>query len=159
MFFVDDDEPDTVQRREHRRPRADDDVHCTAADALPLIVPFAGGQAAVLNGDTVAELVTKRASDGGRQCNFGHQDQRRAIVTADGRREAEVDFGLAAAGHAVQQRDAEFPGVGDGVQAVQGIGLLGGQFSVVSSLRPCSVPTPSLLRPRCVPTPSLLRPH
>ncbi len=60
MLFVDDDQAELVERREDRRPRADDDVDLAAPDALPLIVPLAVGQAAVLNGHAVAERLAEQ---------------------------------------------------------------------------------------------------
>ena len=48
------------ERREHRRARADDDVDVAAADALPLIVALAVREAAVLDGDALAERVRGR---------------------------------------------------------------------------------------------------
>ena len=55
MLLVDDDQPERSQRREHRRPRADDDVDVAAADALPLVVALAVGEPAVLDRHAVAE--------------------------------------------------------------------------------------------------------
>ena len=55
MLLVDDDQPEARERREHRRPRADDDVDVAAPDAMPLVVALAVGQAAVLDGDALAE--------------------------------------------------------------------------------------------------------
>ena len=51
VLFVHDDEAGRGERREDRRTRADDDVDVAAADAMPLVVPFAVGEAAVLNRD------------------------------------------------------------------------------------------------------------
>jgi hypothetical protein len=55
VLFVHDDQADALERREHGGPRPDDDIDLTAADALPLIVSLAIGQAAVLDGDAPAE--------------------------------------------------------------------------------------------------------
>ena len=46
--------------RKDRRTRADDDVDVAAADAVPLIVALAVGEAAVLDGDALAERLPKR---------------------------------------------------------------------------------------------------
>ena len=59
LLLVDDDEPELLERREHGGARADDDVHVTAADEMPLIVPFAFGEATVLNRDAIAEAVAE----------------------------------------------------------------------------------------------------
>ena len=55
MLLVHDDQPERPDRREDRRPRADDDVDVAAPDALPLVVALAVGQAAVLDRDALAE--------------------------------------------------------------------------------------------------------
>ncbi len=47
--------PIARERRKHGRTRADDDVDVAAADAMPLIVALAVGEAAVLNGHPLAE--------------------------------------------------------------------------------------------------------
>ena len=62
MLLVDDDQADVGERREHRRPRADDDVDVAAADALPLIVALAVGEPAVLNRDAIAERLRGTAT-------------------------------------------------------------------------------------------------
>src|SRR5580765_3290779 len=67
VLFVDNDQTDTLERREYRRPRADDDVDGAAADALPLIVPFAIGQTAVLDGDAIAKRLTELRGGSRRQ--------------------------------------------------------------------------------------------
>ena len=54
--------PRRSKRREDGGARADDDVHVAAADAVPLIVPLAVGQAAVLNRDALAEASTGRCA-------------------------------------------------------------------------------------------------
>ena len=53
--------PTLLERREHRRARADDDVDVAAADALPLVVALAVREAAVLDGDAVAERLAEDA--------------------------------------------------------------------------------------------------
>jgi hypothetical protein len=55
VLLVHDDQAEVRRRREHRRPRADDDVDVAAADAVPLVVPLAVRQAAVLDGHALAE--------------------------------------------------------------------------------------------------------
>ena len=84
MLLVDDDQAEPLERREDRRPRADDDVDVAAADALPLIVALAVGQAAVLDRDAVAERLAEQRGDGRRQRDLRHQHQH-ASVRAAGR--------------------------------------------------------------------------
>ena len=109
MLFVDDDQADVLERREHRRARADDDVHVAAADALPLIVPLAVREAAVLDGDAVAEALAEERRDDRRERDLRHEHEHAPARVADARREPQVDLGLAAAGDAVQQRHLELP--------------------------------------------------
>ena len=60
VLLVDDNQADLFERREDGRPRADDDVDVAAADALPLIVTLAVGEAAVLDGDALAERLAEK---------------------------------------------------------------------------------------------------
>jgi hypothetical protein len=129
VLFVDDDESNPLQGREHRGSRADHDVHVAAADAVPLIVALAVGEAAVLDSDAVAEGVAEERGDRRRQRDFRHEHQHAAAGVASRRREAEVDFGFAAAGDAVQKGDVERARVGEGAEAVEGGLLLAGQAS------------------------------
>ena len=46
MLLVHDHQTQTPHRREHRGSGADNDVDVAAADAMPLVVPLAVGQAA-----------------------------------------------------------------------------------------------------------------
>ena len=86
VLLVDDDQAERAQRREHRRPRADDDVDVAAADALPLVVALAVGEAAVLDGDALAERAAERGGNGGRQRDLRHQQQHAASLTPRPRR-------------------------------------------------------------------------
>ncbi len=74
--------PGRGQRREDRRPRADDDVDVAAADAMPLVVPLAVGQSAVLNRHAGAEARAERGRHRGRQRDLGHQHQHAAAGAA-----------------------------------------------------------------------------
>ena len=49
MLLVHDDQAEPVERREHRRSRADNQVHGALPHAVPLIVALAVGETAVLN--------------------------------------------------------------------------------------------------------------
>src|SRR5204863_6681730 len=140
VLFVDDNHADAFERCEHGRPRADHDVDFSAADALPLVVAFAGGKAAVLNRHTIAELLTKNGGECRRQRNFGYEDQGLATLMADRRGETEIDFGFTAAGHAVKEGDVKTASVCERVEPCEGGCLLGGQFSTPTRLRPHSDP-------------------
>ena len=130
MLLVDHDQADVLERREHGRPRADDDVDVAAADALPLIVALAVGEAAVLDGDALAECLPEQERGGRRQRDFRNEHQHAAARCPDLRRQADVDFGLAAAGDAVQQRDVKRARIGEFAEAAERLLLLACQLTV-----------------------------
>ena len=111
--------PIARKRGEHRRSRADDDVDVAAPDAVPLIVPFAVGQAAVLDGDPLAKRLAELQRDSRRQRNLGHEQQDPASSTTDVGCEPQVELGLAAAGDAVQERGLKVAAVDERPQARQ----------------------------------------
>ena len=76
---------------------------------MPLIVPLAVGQSAVLDRDAGAESLPERGRDRRRQRNLGDEHDHAAAAAAHDLREPEVDLGLAAAGHAAQERDLKAP--------------------------------------------------
>ena len=105
--------PGSGERREHRRARADHDVDVAAADAVPLIVALAVRQAAVLDRDRRAEPRAEQRRHLRRERDLRDQHQHAAAAGADRIRQPQVHLGLAAAGHAVEQRDVERPGGGE----------------------------------------------
>ena len=108
MLLVHDDEAEPLERREHGGARADHDVHVAAADALPLIVPLAVRERAVLDGDARAERAAEQRGHRRRQRDLGHHASAPAVPERhDPLGQAQIDLGLAAAGDAVQQRHAE----------------------------------------------------
>ena len=85
VFFVHDHEAKRSNGREHCRPRADDDVDVSAADAMPLVVALAVGKAAVLDRHASAERALERGGDRRRQRDFRHE-QRARLALSTGRR-------------------------------------------------------------------------
>ena len=75
MLLVDDHQAQRSHRREHRRAGADDNVHVTAADALPLIVAFAVGESAVLDGDALAKGGAEERRNRGGQRDLRHEEE------------------------------------------------------------------------------------
>ena len=116
--------PSRVERREHRRPRADDEVHVAAADAVPLIVTLAVGERAVLNRHAIAERAAEQRRHRRRQRDLRHQQQHLPAGAPDRLRQAQIDLRLAAAGDAVQQRDPELARVGERAQLLERARLL-----------------------------------
>ena len=120
MLLVDHDEAEVLQRREHRRARADHDLHAARADVLPLVVPLARREMAVQHGH--ARLLPGKAGAKAlhrlrRQRDLRHQHQRGAARRHHLRDRLQIDLRLAAAGHAVQQDHARLqrrPFVDDG---------------------------------------------
>jgi hypothetical protein len=129
VLLVNDDQSHLLERREHRRAGADDDIDVAAADALPLVVALAVGETAVLDRDALAERLAEEGGGGRGQGDFGDEHQRPSTGGAHGGRQADVDLRLAAAGDAVQQRDAELAGRGQREKAVERGGLLSGQLA------------------------------
>ncbi len=125
MFLVHDDQAERGERREHGGARADDDVDVAAADAMPLIVTFAVGESAVLNGDAFAERAAEDRGHRRRQRNLRHEHQHLTPLLPDGVGESQIDLRLAASGHAVQQRRLERAGGGERAQFVEDALLIG----------------------------------
>ena len=70
-----------------------------------------------------------------RERDLRHQHQHAASAAADRGREAQVDLGLAAAGHAVQERDAEVAGGGERAQPLERGVLLRRQLATAPDRR------------------------
>ena len=107
VFLVHHNQAKPLDRREHGRTRPDDDIDLASADALPLIMALAVRQSAVLNRDPRPEPPAKRQRNLRRQRNFRNQHQRRTAGATDVVGETNVQLGLAAPGHPVQQRHAK----------------------------------------------------
>ena len=131
MLFIDDDEARSQQRREDGRSRADHQRHFPAADAMPLVVPLAVGEAAVLNRHARAESRTEYGRDCRRERDFRHQHQHAATGAHRMIGEPQVDLGLTAPGHAVQQRHLEPFGGGERVEPLNRGRLLVGEGPLV----------------------------
>jgi hypothetical protein len=115
VLLVDDNEPQLRQRGQHRQPGAQHDAGVSQVGGEPVEHPFALGQPAVqrrhhqprkAGADIVFQLR--------RQVDFRDQDQhlRLRLAREDLRSGLQVDLGLAAASHAIQQHGREADGVG-----------------------------------------------
>ena len=107
MLLVDDDEADVRERREDGRPRADDHVDVAAADALPLVVALAVGQAAVLDGHAIDKPQSEGGRHAQRQGDFGHEHQGTPARSQRVLGEPRVQLRFAASGHAVHEGHVE----------------------------------------------------
>jgi hypothetical protein len=120
-------EGEAIEGSEHRGTGADDKVDVAAADALPLIVTFAVGEGAVLNGDALAEGAAKQRGHRRGQCDFGHHQKYAAARLAHTFGKAQIDLGLAAAGDAIEQRDRKGAPISERRELCEGVLLLGRQ--------------------------------
>ena len=119
VLFVDDDEAERRQGREHRRAGAHDHLRLGVADAPPLVVPFPRRQLAVLYGYRRAEAGEGGAHEHVGERDLGHEDQHGPARFEGPFGGAEVDLGLAAARDAVEE---EWP------EAFLGHGRLEGRY-------------------------------
>ena len=103
MLLVDDHEPEAGERREHGGARADDDVDVAAADALPLIVALAVREPLCWIATRSPKVARNMAATAGVSAISGTSSSTPRPLFAHVLGEAQVDLGLAAAGHAVQQ--------------------------------------------------------
>ena len=70
---------------------------------MPLVVALAIREAAVLNRQAVAEGAAEQRGHRGGQGDLGHEQQHAPLLRERGPSQSEVDLGLAAARHAVQE--------------------------------------------------------
>ncbi len=127
VLFVHDDEAEVRERCEYRRPGAHDNRHFAAPDAVPLIVSFAFGETAVLNGNQIAERLAKRRGDGGRQGNLRHENEHRPSMLQHCLSEPEIHLGLARPGYALEQGDGKLFRGGGRTERLEHGGLLFGE--------------------------------
>ena len=104
MLLVEHDQAEIGDRREHGRARPDADARLALAQAPPLLVALPGRQPRVQHRDGLAEALDEAGHDLRRERDLGHQHDRAATLARARGGRAQVDLGLARAGHAVQQR-------------------------------------------------------
>jgi len=104
VLLVDHDEREPRQRREDREPRAEHEVGLPPRGRFPVPSPRAGRQPAVQRDGAHARQGGPHAClEMRREIDLGHEDQHLAAGRDRARGGVEVDLGLAAAGHALQQ--------------------------------------------------------
>ena len=104
VLLVDDDQPEVVERREHRRARAHAHARLAAPHPPPLVVALALREPRVHHRHPLAEALDEAPRRLRRERDLRHQHDRRAAALERGRHRAQVDLGLAAAGDAVQEQ-------------------------------------------------------
>ena len=127
VFLVHDDQTHLFQRREHRRTRTEHHPGLAAEHALPLVEPLAVSQTAVQHGQQVAEAAVKMGFELRGQGDLRHEHERGLPLVEAVAHRLQVDLGLAAAGHAMEQEGGK--GLrGDGrQQETEHLLLLAGQ--------------------------------
>ena len=108
LFLVDDDESQRRQRRKHGQPRPEHELRRARRGGQPLGAAFAAPKSTVQRRDAQAGRCRVYASEElRRQVDLGHQHQYLATLREHSRRGRQIDVGLAAAGHAMQQERRE----------------------------------------------------
>ena len=126
VLLVDADQPEVADRRENRRPRADDDARLASRDPLALVASLGVGQTRVQDREPVAEARREAAGRLRRQRDLRHQHDRAEPALERRRARLEVDLGLAAAGRPREQEVSAAPERAD--DAVDRGALLVGQL-------------------------------
>ena len=107
VLLVDDDQARPRERAEHSGARADDDAGAALAGTAPRRQPFAVAQVRVQHRQRRVEARAKACDQLRRERDLGHEHQRLLAARDDGGDRAQIDLGLAAAGHAIQQMRRE----------------------------------------------------
>ena len=109
VFFIDNDSSQSRQRCEECRARTDDDIDFTSACRAPRFGAVAVGDVAVEDGDSFDSQTLFEAFGGlWRQRDFRNEHDGLLAGGEDAFEEAQIDFGLAAAGDAMEQEAAVF---------------------------------------------------
>ena len=127
MFFIHHHQPQAGQGGEDRGTGPHHNIHFSHHDAAPLIHPKGLGQAAVQQGHPGAEAPPEGLGHGVGQGDLRRQNQDLASLGQGMGRGAQVNFGLAAGGDAMQEKRAELARVNAGDDARQGLFLVGHQ--------------------------------
>ncbi len=104
MLLVDHHEPEPGHRREDRAARPEHDVGLAVAHAPVLLGALGARHGRVPDADPLAEARPQARQELGRECDLGHEHDRAAARRPRLGDRAQVDLGLARAGHAVQQQ-------------------------------------------------------
>ena len=109
MLLVDHDQPEVVERGEHRRARPHAHPRLAGAQPEPLVVALARPELRVQDRDRLAEARLEAAHGLGRERDLGDEHDRAAPRREGGGRGPEVDLGLPGAGHAMEAGSAPGP--------------------------------------------------
>src|SRR5687767_4875980 len=103
MLFVDDEQLQVFQGRKHSGACADNDRSATVKNSQPLFDALLARQRTVENGDTARESRGKPFCQLGRQSDLRNEDETRVPARERVFRSLNVDLGLSAPRHTMQQ--------------------------------------------------------
>ena len=103
VLLVDDDQPEVAHRREDGRARADDNIVKARSNLPPFVVALARRQAAVHDGDRIAESGAKPGDRLRRERDLGDKHYRPLAPPDNGVDRLQVHLGFPAAGDALEQ--------------------------------------------------------
>ncbi len=127
LLFVHHQEPEVGDRGEERRARAEDHTRLPQPHPLPLLLALAGAEPRVQDRQALAEALLDRPRQRRHQRDLGHQQDHRAAGGERLVRRAQVDLGLARAGHALEQQRRELPALDHPVEPRERAFLVGAQ--------------------------------
>ncbi len=129
MLLVDDDDPDIRQRRDHGQTSPDHDVGLAGPDPSPLVgaLPFA--EPGMDEGDTGVEVGPQTVHEREGEGDLRHEHEGRPPGFERRGDRLDVDRGLAAAGHTIEQERARVSGRDGGHDPIDRLGLGGQQVA------------------------------
>ena len=104
VLLVDDDQPQLLDRREHRRARAHAHARLARPQSPPLLPALSRGQARVQYRHRLSKAPHEAADDLWGECDLRHQHDRAPTASQRARRGAQVHLRLTRPGDSVQQQ-------------------------------------------------------
>ena len=109
MLFIDDHEPQILDRRKDRKSGPDNDVRRSGSNATPLVEALSGRQTGVNEADLGIEIRAQSIHDRQGQRDFRHQDQRSSAGFEACCDRIGVDRRLAATRNAIEECGRRVP--------------------------------------------------
>src|SRR5262249_30639592 len=103
MLFINDDQAEILQWSKDGGTGSDDNSYFLAIDPKPLVNALTFGQRTVEDSGLVGETLRKAIDELGGEADFGNEDETGFAGGEEVFDGLEVDFGFAAAGHAVEK--------------------------------------------------------
>ena len=133
MLLVDDEEPRTRERHEHRGARTHHHVRGAVARMRPRREPLAVGEPGVKRRHAAGEPRVKAGEELGGEADFGNEHERLAPASDDGLDEPQVHLRLAAAGDAIEHEGGEC--FERGLHCLHRVALLGIEHRAIAMTR------------------------